>query len=123
MIPAPILAALAPVVIDTLTGKAKEKAGGPVGDAVANLLTETIGHEKRKASVRPTIMKLTGQTSIIIAVAGVVAALSPLLGVPQETSNAMVKNLLMLFGAVGGTYAYKHTIRSVDKAKEGKAPA
>ena len=117
MLPAPVIAALAPLVVDAVKGKAKD--AGPIGEAVAGMLQGSADHERRKASVRPLMMKLTGTTSVIVAVAGVAAALSPwIAGVPQETSNDMVMNLLMLFGAVGGAYGVQHTTRSFDKAKE-----
>ena len=117
MLPAKLLTALAPLVVDVIRGKAKE--AGPVGEAVAGMLADTAKHEKRKASVRPIVMAATGATAVLIGIAGIVAALSPLAGVEQETSDAMCWNLTMLFGAVGGGYGVQHVTRSVDKAKEG----
>ena len=89
--------------------------------AIVERLVEGIfTHEQRKASVRPMVMAMTGATSVIVAVAGVVAALSPMWGVDVETSKAMVWNLTQLFGFVGGAYGVQHGIRSYDKGKEGK---
>ena len=115
MIPAPILAALAPLVADVVKGKAKE--AGPVGEVVADMLAGTADHERRKGAVRPAILRATGVTAVIIALAGVVAALSPLWGVPQETSNGMCWNLLMLFGAVGTAYGAGAGKRTIEKVK------
>ena len=115
MLPTAILKALAPVVVDVIKGKAEES--GPVGKAVAGMLTDTAKHEKRKASVRPIVMAANGATLVMIAVAGIVAALSPLFGVEQETSDAMCWNLTILFGAVGGAYGVQHGARSVEKMK------
>ena len=117
MLPTSLLKVLAPFVAEAIKGKAKD--AGPVGEAVAEMLTSSGRHELSKASVRPLMMKLTGGTSVLIAVAGIVAALSPLTPwVEQATSDAMVTNLLYLFGAVGGAYGVQHTTRSFDKAKE-----
>ena len=115
MLPAPLITALAPLAIDALKGKAKD--AGPIGEAVADMLKGSADHEKRKASVRPVILKATGTTSILIALAGIVAALSPLFGTPQETSDAMVWNLICLFGVVGGAYGYGATKRTIEKTK------
>ena len=110
---------------DAVTGGKSTKAVGKALDgilpdgAVGGFVQQIFDHEKQKASVRPMMMKRTGQVSILIAVAGVVAALSPLFGVEQETSNAIVQNLLLLFAGTGGAYTVQHGIRSYDKGKEG----
>ena len=112
MLPVPILTALAPIVVDAIKGDGKVK----LPPVIETVIEQTMGHEKRKASVRPMVMKMTGVTSVLIAGAGVVAALSPLAGVPQETADAMVMNLLYLFGAVGGAYGVQHGARTVEKS-------
>ena len=118
MIPPALITALAPLVVDAVKGKAKD--AGPVGEAVADMLAGSADHERRKASVRPAILRATGVTAIIIALAGVVAALSPIIpGImaSQETSDSMCMNLLMLFGAVGTAYGFGAGKRTIEKVK------
>ena len=116
MLPAPLIAAFAPMVADAIKGKAKD--AGPVGEVVASLLASSGEHERRKASVRPMVLKMTGTLSVLIAAAGVVAALSPILfDTPQATSDAMVMNLLYLFGATSGAYTVGATKRTIEKVK------
>ena len=116
MFPPALITALAPLAIDAIKGKAKD--AGPIGEAVAEMLTASGKHEARKASVRPLILKMTGVTSVMIAGAGVVAALAPLTPwVDQETSDAIVMNLLMLFGATSGAYTVGATKRTIEKSK------
>ena len=118
LMPTPLITALAPLVVDAIKGKAKD--AGPVGEVVADMLAGTADHERRKASVRPAILRATGVTAIIIANAGVFAALAPVipgLDVSQETSDAMCMNLLYLFGAVGGAYGVGAGKRTVEKMK------
>lgn len=118
---------LLPIAAEAVTGAVKKKfadsgkdgEGGIVEDALESLFT----HEKSKASIRPLMMRLTGFTSILVAVAGVVAALAPIIpgwNVEQETSDAVVTNLLYLFGATGGGYVTMHGTRAAEKMS-GKA--
>ena len=115
MLPPALITAFAPLVADAIKGKAKD--AGPVGEAVASMLTSSGEHERKKAAVRPLVLKMTGTLSIGIAAAGVVAALSPMWGTEQETSDAMVMNLLYLFGATSGVYTVGATKRTVEKMK------
>ena len=90
-------------------------------EIVENIVNGIFQHEKRKASVRPMVMMMTGGVSVVVALAGVVAALSPMFGVDQDVAGDMVWNLTQLFGFVGGAYGIQHGARSYDKNKEGKA--
>ena len=122
MIPLPILTALAPVVGDYITGKTKRKEGEPPS-VLETAVDAMFSHEKKKASIRPLMMKLTGWTSVLVAVAGVAASMAPMFAlmigkhVPQEMADAAVSNLLYLFAGTGGAYATFHGTRAVEKAK------
>ena len=122
MIPAPILAALAPVVADYVTGKSRRK-DGEEPSVLETAVDAMFSHEKKKASIRPLMMKLTGWTAVLVALAGLVAAMSPLVGymidkpVPQDMADAAVSNLLMVFGGTGAGYLGMHGARSVEKSK------
>ena len=122
MIPAPILAALAPKVADYVLGKSKREEGEPPS-ILETAVDAMFSHEKSKASIRPLMMKLTGWTAVAVAFAGLVAAMSPLVGymidkpVPQELADAAVSNLLMIFGGTGAGYLGMHGARSVEKSK------
>ena len=113
-------------VADAATGGKSTKAVGKALDgilpdgAIGDFVQQVFRMERRKASVRPMVMAMTGGASIVVAMAGVVAALSPLWGVEQETSNSMVWNLTQLFGFVGGAYGVQHGVRSDDKGKESE---
>ena len=77
-------------------------------------------HEKKKASIRPLMMRLTGFTSVLVACAATYAAMAPLFpwtGVDLETSGAVVENLLWVFGGTGGAYTAFHGVRAVEKSK------
>lgn len=122
MIPAPILGALAPVIGDYITGKSKRKEGEPPS-LIETAVDAMFVHEKKKASIRPLMMKLTGWTSVLVAVAGVCASMAPMVAlmlgkhVPQEMADAAVSNLLYLFAGTGGGYAAMHGTRAVEKSK------
>ena len=122
MIPAPILTALAPVIGDYITGKVKRK-DGEEPSVLETAVDAMFVHEKKKASIRPLMMKLTGWTSVLVAVAGVCAAMAPMAAlmigkhVPQEMADAAVTNLLCLFAGTGGGYTAGHILRGVEKSK------
>ena len=105
MIPTPVLAAVAPVLVDkfadkilggataspainTSTGAALHpgESVGPAATAptglepLVGMVGEYFAHEKSKASVRPEIMKLSGQFTILSGVLYVVASMLPFLG-------------------------------------------
>lgn len=122
MIPTPILTALAPLVGDYISGKVKRKEGEEPS-VLETAVDAMFSHEKKKASIRPLMMKLTGWTSVLVAVAGVCAAMAPMIAlmmgkhVPQEMANDAVSNLLYLFAGTGGGYAAMHGTRAVEKSQ------
>ena len=122
MLPAPILAAVAPLIADVITGKSKRK-DGEEPSLIETAVDAMFTHESKKAKIRPLMMKLTGWTSVMVAVAGVVAAMSPLVGymigkpVPQDLADSAVLNLLMIFGGTGLGYMGMHGARSIEKHK------
>ena len=139
MIPPAVVAALAPVVIDKFFGDAPEpapqtgtydpdapptadpprpapSAAHPAAAPVMGMVREYFDHEKTKAAVRPSIMKMSGQFTIFSAVCYVVAAFAPMTGlVTIEQSNHAMDGLLWAMGGGASFYGYKHTVRSVDK--------
>ena len=126
MFPPALVAALAPVLIDKLTGKGKTKAdtAPQAPDMLETLLTEHIAHEKNKASIRPKVMKHTGRLTIGTGLAYLGACFAPMSGyVEIETAKFAVDNLIWLFGGGAGTYLATHVTRSVDKAGEAKEAA
>ena len=119
MIPVPILTALAPVVADYVTGKVKRK-DGEEPSILETAVDAMFVHEKKKANIRPLMMKLTGWTSVMVACAATYAAMAPMFPWTQvdlETSSAVVENLLWVFGGTGAGYAGMHGVRSIEKTK------
>ena len=87
MIPAPIIAALAPVLVDALAkpkGRAKaEPAPAPelplaAESAVGGVVREYFDHEKGKSRVRPTVMRATLFSAVAVKAAVVAAAFAPM---------------------------------------------
>lgn len=136
MIPAPVIAAFAPVVADyirknvidtpiTTTGGATappSTAAAPVASPTTEMLTgavtDWLDHEKKKGSVRPRMMAASGATTIVSAVCYLVAAFAPMLGMSSlEHSAHAMEALLYVMGGGAAFYGYKHTVRSVDKSK------
>ena len=122
MFPPALIAALAPVLIDKMTGKAKAKAKAANApqetDVLESLLTEHFEHEKKKASIRPAVMRHTGRLTIGSGLAYMAASFAPMSGyVTIEAAQFAVDSLIWLFGGGAGTYLATHAARTVEKNK------
>lgn len=142
MIPAPVLAAVAPAIIDKFADKIlggataspaintstgtlhpHEQLNTTAGPAIApglaplvDMVGEYFNHEKKKASVRPAAMQASWQFTVVAAACYVAAAFAPGLGLMTlEHSTHAMDALLWVIGGGAGFYGYKHTVRSVEK--------
>ena len=131
MIPAQLLAIAAPIVAEKIADRFKSTASTQT-DAHAqtppptggdDILEQIMSHEKSKASIRPAMMLATGRLSIWSAVMAAVAAALHAIGpnfsleIEREAAEFVVNTLLIIAAGGGTAYGYKHTVRSVDKAK------
>ena len=124
MLPATLLQIAAPIVAqkiaDGFTGNTPppptEAATPPDGD---NILREIMDHEKSKASVRPAMMRASGNVTIASALCYIFAAFAPMFfdSISLEHSTHAMEALLYVMGGGAGLYGYTHTVRSVEKAK------
>ena len=127
MIPAPILAAVAPLIVDAITkpkGKAKE---GLLGDAIESgeetligqMISATASNETEKASVRPRTMRQVWWSTVMTKIAYIGIAAAPGLGTGMtiEASEHALGYLLYLLGGQVGYLGYAHGTRTVEKMK------
>ena len=133
-IPASALKIFAPLVIDKFaervfggttaapavdTGTAAPAAAPPgAPDPVVGMVREYFDHAKTKASVRPQIMRRTGNVMLLnyVVMAGVALARACGAIDAQEMWDALTALGLIATGT-GGTYLFGHTARSIEKAK------
>ena len=101
-------------------------AQSPTADMLAGVAVDWWAHEKRKSSVRPAMMLATGRLSLGSAIMAALASTFPAwataafgmdIEVAREAADYMVNTLLLIAAGGGTAYGYKHTVRSVDKAK------
>ena len=92
----------------------------PIPDPVIGMVREYFDHQKKKASVRPAIMRGMGNMTLLkMAVSAGLAithAFVPHI-VTAEALETAVAVLMLGAAGTGGTYLYGHTTRSIEKAK------
>ena len=90
------------------------KAG--VSDALVESVVERVfAHEERKSSVRPKMMKATGQTTLLLLLLSAAAHASHLFGGDAAAAEQVGNNLFYLAGGGGAIYGFGHGARSVEK--------
>lgn len=98
-------------------------SSSPTVDMLTGAAVDWLSHEKAKASVRPAMMRATGRLSIGSAIMAAAAAALPAIAqmfgkeIDPEAVEFLVNTLLLIAAGGGTAYGYKHTVRSVDKAK------
>lgn len=124
-LPAPLIAAFAPAIIDHFTGKGGKAAAAKIPEAVvetiAEIASEDAKHERRKASVRPALMRGSnaGLFASAIAHVGVAVFGQPFGLTPEMHAIALeaIQWTILTFAGVSGT---GYAIRSGEKHR-GKA--
>ena len=92
------------------TGKA-----GVSDTLVENVVERVFALEERKSSVRPKMMKATGNLTLASGVAYIIAAFMPAAGIDPAAAEFATEALLYIFGAGGTLYGLGHGARSVEK--------
>ena len=124
-IPAPLIAAFAPAIIEHFTGKGSKAKAAEIPHEVVETLAQVAADdaklERRKASVRPALMRGSNVSLFASAAAHVVVAVfgQPLGLTPEAHAVALdaIQWTILTFAGVSGT---GYAIRSGEKHR-GKA--